>query len=89
MVIPYNAVILARENMAVYAYVSIVDVILKLVVVYFLLVFLLDKLKLYTVLMFLTTGFTSFIYVLICKRKYVECRVQLYRAKGLFNTFIS
>jgi O-antigen/teichoic acid export membrane protein len=89
MVIPYNAVILAHENMAVYAYVSIGDVILKLAVVYFLLIFSVDKLKLYAVLMFVTTCMISFIYVIICKRKYVECSFRLYWDKGLFNTLIS
>ena len=89
MVIPFNAVIIARENMAVYAYVSIIEVILKLVIVYLLLFFSLDKLKLYAVLMFATTCFVSFIYITICKRKYAECRFQFYWDKGLFYTLIS
>lgn len=35
---PYNAVIIARENMKIYAYVSIVEAFLKLLIVYLLVV---------------------------------------------------
>lgn len=88
MFIPYNAVILARENMTFYAYVSIIGVILKLVIVYLLLVFSMDKLKLYSVLMFATTCIISFIYFTICIRKYEESRFKFYWDKGLFFTLI-
>lgn len=89
MMIPYNAVIIARENMAVYAYVSIIEVVLKLAIVYFLLLFSVDKLKLYAVLMFATTCIVSFIYLLVCKIKYEESRYKFYWNKDLFKTLIS
>jgi O-antigen/teichoic acid export membrane protein len=89
MAIPFNAVIIARENMAVYAYVSIIEVILKLIVVYILLLLLFEKLKLYAALMFATTCFVSLIYIVICKRKYPECRYQFHWDKDLFNNLIS
>ena len=47
--VPYNAAIIAHERMKIYAYVSIVEVSLKLMIVYLLLVFPYDKLKLYAV----------------------------------------
>lgn len=89
MTIPFNAIIIARENMSVYAYVSIVEVILKLGVVYLLVLFTTDKLKLYAILMFATTLITSFIYLIICKRKYEETNFKFYWDKGLFKTLIS
>lgn len=89
LTIPYNAMIIARENMAVYAYVSILEVICKLIVVYLLLVFSVDKLKLYAVLIFCTTCVISYIYLTICKRKYEECQFRFYFNKGLFNTLIN
>lgn len=89
LVIPYNAVIIARENMSVYAYVSIIEVILKLAIVYLLLLFSYDKLKIYSVLMFITTLLISFIYFVISKRKYDECRFSFYWDKKLFITLIS
>ena len=45
--VPYNATIIAHENMKVYAYVGIVEVILKLVVVYLLVISPFDKLIFY------------------------------------------
>lgn len=63
---PYNAVIIARENMKIYAYVSIVEAFLKLLIVYLLVVFAIDKLKLYAVLTFAVTCIVSAIYVLFC-----------------------
>jgi O-antigen/teichoic acid export membrane protein len=88
MTIPYNAAIIARENMKVYAYVSIVEVVLKLAIVYILIYFSYDKLKLYSCLMFLVTCTVTFIYRTICKRKYDECRFQFYWEKGLFYTLM-
>ena len=89
MVIPYNAAIIAHENMKVYAYVSIIEVVMKLAIVYLLVLFLVDKLKLYAILMFTTTCIVNSIYYTFCKRKYEECRFQFYWDKGLFNTLIS
>lgn len=89
IVIPYNAIIIARENMAVYAYVSIVEVVLKLVIVYMLLLISFEKLKLYAILMFATTCLVSFIYLVICKRKYPECTHEFHWDKSLFLTLMS
>jgi O-antigen/teichoic acid export membrane protein len=89
MTIPYNAAIIARENMKVYAYVSIFEVILKLVIVYILIYLSHDKLKLYACLMFLVTCIITFIYRTVCKRKYDECRFRFYWDKGLFYSLMS
>jgi O-antigen/teichoic acid export membrane protein len=86
--IPYNAAIIARENMKVYAYVSIFEVVMKLVIVYILVYFSYDKLKLYASLMFLVTCIITFIYRTVCKQKYAECRFHFYWDKGLFYTLI-
>jgi O-antigen/teichoic acid export membrane protein len=89
MTIPYDAAIIAHENMNVYAYVSIVEVLLKLVIVYILVLFSFDKLKLYACLIFATTCIITFIYRTICKRKYQECNFQFYWNRELFNTLMS
>lgn len=89
MTIPYNAAIIARENMSVYAYVSIFEVILKLIIVYLLVLFSFDKLKLYGILLFTTTCLTTYIYRTICIKKYEECRFKFYWNKKLFHTLIS
>ncbi len=86
---PYNAVIIAREQMSVYAIISIFEVFLKLLIVYLLVLFPLDKLKLYAVLLFLSTALVSFIYYIYCVRKFEETRYKYYWDRNLFNTLIS
>jgi len=87
--IPYNASIIAHENMKVYAYVSIVEVLLKLLIVYLLVLFSYDKLKLYAILMFIVTGIVTLIYRTYCKRKFVECKYSYFWDKKLFKEIFS
>lgn len=89
LTIPYNAIIIARENMRIYAYVSIVEVILKFVIAYSLIFYSADKLKLYAVLMLLVTIISSFIYIVVCKRKYAETEFLFFLDKKLLKTLLS
>ena len=72
--VPYNAAIIARERMHVYAYVSIVEVVLKLAVVLVLQWVAFDKLKLYGGLVIVVTVAVALFYRLYCKRSFQECR---------------
>jgi O-antigen/teichoic acid export membrane protein len=83
------AAVIAHENMNVYAYVSIVEVVLKLLIVYFLRLFSVDKLMLYGVLMFAVTFINTGIYRLICTKKYDECRFRFYWNYALFKELTS
>lgn len=51
MSVPYNAAIIAHEKMGAFAYISVAEVVLKLLIVYMLLIGDFDKLKLYAILM--------------------------------------
>lgn len=86
--IPYNAAIIAHERMQVYAWVSLVEVALKLGVVYVLVLFSVDKLKLYAVLTFVVTLLVSLMYRAYCKRKFEECRFSFYWNKPLFREIV-
>lgn len=70
---PYNAAIIANERMSVYAYFSILDVFLRLVVVYLLLVVSFDKLVLYAILLLLVGLIMQSCYMIYCKKKFKEC----------------
>ncbi len=89
LTIPYNAIIIAHENMRVYAYVSIVEVILKFVIAYTLIFYSADKLKLYAVLMLLVTIINSLIYIVVCKQKYAETEFLFFWDKKLLKTLLS
>lgn len=68
MRIPYNAAIIAYERMNFYAYVSMIEVILKLSVVYLLYITTLDKLIFYAVLYTLIPIFITIIYYFYSKK---------------------
>ena len=70
---PYNAAIIAHEHMSFYAYVSIIEVILKLAIVY-LVYFFVDKLIAYSFLMMLVAVIILGAYYIFCKKKYDICR---------------
>lgn len=83
--VPYNATLIAHENMKVYAYIGIVEAILKLTVVYLLIISPFDKLIFYALLLFLINfGLVSF-YRLYCMRLYDESRIKLCKEKKLYK----
>ena len=71
--VPYNASIIAHEKMDVYAYVEILNVTLKLLIVYLLTVGAFDKLIFYAVLVFVVSVIVAFTYRIYCLRKFEEC----------------
>lgn len=87
--IPYDAAIIAHERMNVYAWVSIVEVLLKLFIVYLLPLFSFDKLKLYALLTFGVITLVTFIYRTYSIRKFEECRFSFHWDKALFNEIVS
>jgi O-antigen/teichoic acid export membrane protein len=87
--VPYNACIIAHERMNVYAYVSIIDVSLKLGIVYLLLVSGYDKLITYAILIFVVNAIVMNIYRVYCKKQYSECRFGLVMDKALYKAMLS
>lgn len=82
MTAPFMSAIIAHENMDIYAYVSIIEVVLKLVVAFLIRVFTVDKLWLYGFLMLLVTILNTTIYRAVCKIKYSECKYKFYWDKN-------
>lgn len=78
MAIPYRSIVIARENMRVFAYCSVVEVMLKLLIVYLLLVLPYDRLITYALLMLSVTFITGGFYMGYCIRNYRECRYRYY-----------
>lgn len=87
--VPYNALIIARERMNVYAYVSILEVLLKLLIVFMLTWIAFDKLKLYGVLVFAVTALIALIYQIYTRKHFDETRFEVVRDKVLFKTLVS
>lgn len=87
--VPYNASIIAHERMNIYAYISILEAVLKLAITYILLVFPYDKLKVYSVLMFLITILVMSVYRIYCRKMFEEVRAKLLFNKEIFKEVAS
>lgn len=75
--VPYNATLIAHEKMDVYAYVELVNVFLRLGILYLLVIVDFDKLILYGILtLTISTGIMMF-YRLYGAKHYKECHVKL------------
>jgi len=84
--VPYNAAIIANERMKLFAFVGILEVILKLIIVYILVLFSFDKLILYSFLVFGVTLVIRLIYGVYCKKYFEECRrYRFFWDKDLIN----
>lgn len=71
--VPYNAAIIAHEKMNVFAYISILEGVFKLIVAYTLDVSPYDKLKTYAVLLTVIAIILRFIYGFYCGKTFKEC----------------
>lgn len=86
---PFQALIIAHEDMSIYAYVSIIDVIIRLAIVYLLVVFPVDKLMLYAGLLFAASIISNGIYVTYSIVKYKKIKVRVSFNKSLFKSIFS
>ena len=83
--VPYNASIIAHEKMSAFAYISIVDAVLKLLIVYLLLVISYDKLIVYAALFCCIQIFDRIVYSIYCRKHFEETRSKLSFDKKLFK----
>lgn len=83
--VPFNACIIAHERMSAFAYISILEVVLKLVVVYMLLVSPYDKLATYACLLVVVALIIRMAYSLYCRRHFEESRYQFVYDKSLIK----
>ena len=89
IVIPYNSSIISHEKMNIYAYLSLFDVVVKLVIVYLLYISPIDRLLAYGILLLIASISTQFIYYVYCRRHFEECRFRLIFDKGLVKEMSS
>lgn len=83
--VPYTATIISHEKMGIYAYIGVIDVVLRLVIVYMLNIGGIDKLVLYAILM----GFVSLImascYFIYGMKKFDETKTGLILDKTIMK----
>lgn len=71
---PFIAIIIAHEDMKFYTYISIVEVLMKLAIVFLLIWLPWDKLEIYAILTFLVSLILVFVYFIFSVKKYPECQ---------------
>lgn len=83
--VPYNASIFGHEHMNTYAYVSILEVLLKLAIVIVLQFYFHDKLLAYGILVMCVQFIIAMTYRLYCLHKFKNCNYKFYWSKVLFK----
>lgn len=87
--VPYNAVIIAHERISAFAYISMIEVFLRLAIVLILPYFELDRLILYSILLLSVHVLMRFIYGQYSYRNFSETRLTLSNDKKLFKDMLS
>ncbi len=86
--VPYNAEIVAHEKMSAFAYISLLEALLKLLIVFLLKVGSFDKLIFYAILIFVVQLIIRLLYGNYCKRHFRESKFHWAWNKKLFHEMI-
>ncbi len=81
---PYMGMVIAKEKMKVFAYLSVVEVFGNLAIAILIQHYGGDRLVLYAVLMMLVNMLVSLFYIVYCHSFYKECRLRFYWNKSRF-----
>lgn len=87
--VPYNALLFAREHLSIYAYVSILETFLKLLIVLYLIQASSDKLILYGILTFVVAFVIRLVYKVYCKKHFKESVYKFYWNKVYYKELLS
>jgi len=87
--VPYSAAIMAHERMNIYAYFEIINVVLKLVIVYVLLVIDNNRLIWYAAMMFAVSVFSAMIYRIYCVRHFNEAKFRFVCDKQILKSMLT
>lgn len=86
--IPFGSLIMAHERMSVYAYLSIIDVLFKLLICYLLTGSDSERLSYYALLLLATTIISSSMYIGYCLIKFPESHLHFKWKKGIMKKMV-
>ena len=86
---PYSASIVSHERMDIYAYLTILDAIFKLLICFAVINSPIDRLIIYSILLSVVSVVNQFIYVVFCKKHFVECNFKWEFDRNLFKDLFS
>lgn len=82
---PYNSCIISHERMDAFAYISIYEVVSKLLICYAVMHSSIDRLVLYAILLFCVGVSVRFVYRWYCKKHFEECTYRFFLDKELLK----
>lgn len=83
--IPYNACIIAHEHMKAFAYVSVVEAMLKLGILFLIIHSPIDRLVAYAILLTLAAALIRLAYTVYCHKHFEETKTKLIFDKSIFK----
>lgn len=83
--VPYTACVVAHEKMGQFAYISILDTVIKFLIAVGIMYSSSDRLIIYATLILADQILVRMIYSIYCKRKFEECTFKYKLDKGLFK----
>lgn len=82
---PFSALIVAHEKMSAFAYMSLMDAILKLLIAYLIIITDGDRLIFYGLFLLIINVLERFVYVIYCKKKFTESKYHWCWDKKLYG----
>lgn len=86
--VPYNACIIAHEHMNAFAYISVLDAVLKLLIVFLIKKSPIDKLVSYAILLAIVSVIIRLLYQLYCRIHFEESKYHRIYDKSLFKEML-
>lgn len=87
--VPYNASLIAHEDMSIYAYVGLYEAISRLIIAYLITISPIDKLVFYGLLLLINTIVVQLLYRWYAVKHFEECRFSLVKDKVLYKRLLS
>lgn len=86
--VPYNASLIAHEEMSIYAYVGLYEALSRLVIAYLITISPIDNLIFYGLLLLVNTVAVQLFYRWYAIKHFVECRFSLVKDKALYKQLL-
>ena len=87
--VPYNASLIAHENMSIYAYVGLYEVSAKLAIAYLITISQTDRLVFYSLLLMLNSGAIQLFYRFYTSFRYEECHFRPVKDRQLYMKLLN
>ena len=87
--VPYNASLIAHEEMSIYAYVGLYEALSRLVIAYLITISPIDNLIFYGLLLLINTVVVQFFYRDYTVKHFEECRFSIVKDKTLYKQLLS